>query len=228
MLHTWTRDLRYHPHVHLLVSAGGLDFTRELWHRARNHTLVHVKPLMLIFRAKLRDGLKKLGLYQQVKGGAWTKPWSVYSKAVGYGEQAFEYMADYLFRVGISNQRIVQCADGKVTFWYKESKSKRRMTVTLPVFEFIDRFLMHVLPQGFVKVRYYGIYAPGSRAKLALVRELLGADVRAKSADPAQGVAGSQDKADNDGEAWRPRCPTCQRPMTLSGTLVKYAREPPG
>ena len=229
VLHTWTRDLRYHPHVHFLVPAGGLDFAQELWHRARNHMLVHVKPLMLIFRAKIRDGLKKLKLYGQTNNGVWAKPWSVHSKSVGYGEKAFAYMADYLFRIGLSNQRMVACEEGQVTFWYKNSKSKQRKRVTLPVDEFIRRFLKHILPKGFVKVRYYGFYAPGARAKMAQVRELLGADERTRVAVKVQSVAdGQENKLDEGVEVGRPFCPNCRQPMRLTRTLRKRTREPPG
>ena len=228
VLHTWTRDLRYHPHLHFLVPAGGLDFTQELWHRAKNHMLVHVKPLMLIFRAKIRDGMKKLGLYSQVDKQAWGKDWSVNSKSVGYGEKAFEYMADYLFRVGISNGRIIKCEDGVVTFWYKDSKTKRRVVCALDVDEFISRFLKHVLPKGFVKVRYYGFYAPGARAKLALVRELLGADEKQQREQKKNDIElnpGDSVKAPDVG--FRPCCPKCQQAMLLTGTLEKRARCPP-
>ena len=228
LLHTWTRDLRYHPHVHLLVPAGGLDFSQAIWRRARNHMLVHVKPLMMIFRAKMRDGMQKLGLYPQVEKTAWEKPWSVHSQSVGYGEQACEYMADYLFRVGIANQRLIKCEDGKVTFWYKENKTKQRVLCELAVDEFIRRFLTHVLPKGFVKVRYFGFYAPGARAKLATVREVLAADDKVSRSGPTYQIDGFHDHLANSiAEARRPCCPTCKQPMILTGTIQKRSRCPP-
>lgn len=228
VLHTWTRDLRYHPHVHFLVPAGGLDYVREMWHRAKNHMLVHVKPLMIMFRAKVRDRLKKLGLYSEVDKAAWGKEWSVNSQSVGYGEKAFAYLADYLFRVGISNQRILNCKNGKVSFWYKESKSKRRVVCELAVEEFIGRFLKHVLPKGFVKVRYYGFYAPGARKKLALVRELLGADEKVKLTLQAKAMEEGQPVLVNQSdERWRPTCPRCKQPMMIVNNIEKRGRCPP-
>jgi len=179
VLHTWKRDLGYHPHVHFLVPGGGLDFVNERWLPARNHFFVRVEPLSKLFRAKMRDGLKKADLYQSIPSAAWQQAWVVHSQSVGYGETAVAYLADYLFRVGIANQRIVKLEDDKVTFWYKERKSKRRIYVTQPVFTFIQRFLQHVLPKGFVKVRYYGFLAPGNRERLALARALLAADHKA-------------------------------------------------
>ena len=226
VLHTWTRDLRYHPHVHFLVPAGGLDFTQEIWRRSKNHMLVHVKPLKVIFRAKMRNGMKKLGLYAKVDPRVWAKEWSLNSKSVGYGEKAFEYMADYLFRVGISNGRILKCEDGQVTFRYKDNQSKRQVVATLPVDTFIGRFLTHVLPKGFVKVRYYGFYAPGARAKLALVRELLAADAKAKKQLQADNEMANPSAGDPNQQ--RPCCPRCRQPMLLTGIIEKHNRSPPG
>lgn len=140
---------------------------------------VRVEPLSKLFRAKMRDELKKAGLYQQIPAAAWQQDWVVHSKSVGHGETATAYLADYLFSVGVSNSRIVNVENDEVTFWYTNQQTKVHVYVTLPVFTFIDRFLQHVLPKGFVRVRYYGFLAPGNRQRLALARELLAADHRA-------------------------------------------------
>ncbi|MFN8486613.1 MAG: transposase [Caldilineaceae bacterium] len=166
ILHTWTRALRFHPHVHFLVPGGALAFVQERWLHARNHFFVRVEPLAILFRAKFRDGLKQAGLFHAVPSTAWQQNWIVHSQAVGYGGKAVEYLADYVFRVGIANSRIVKLENDTVTFWYKHNKTKRRVYVTLPVFAFIRRFLRHVLPQGFVKVRYYGFYAASTVSAL--------------------------------------------------------------
>jgi len=108
--------LRFHPHLHFLVPAGGLDFVKEPWLHARNHFFVRVEPLAILFRAKFREGLKQAGLYPQVPSSAWQQPWVVPSKSVGYGVKAVEYLADYVFRVGISNRRIVKLENDEVTF----------------------------------------------------------------------------------------------------------------
>lgn len=223
VLHTWTRTLRFHPHVHFLVPAGGLDFVNERWLHARNHFFVRVEPLAILFRAKFRDGLKQAGLFHQVPSTAWQQNWIVHSQAVGYGVKAVEYLADYVFRVGISNSRIVKLENDEVTFWYKDNKTKRRVYVTLPVFKFIRRFLHHVLPQGFVKVRYYGFYAASHRHRLALARELLDADhcrpLGTQVAAQIIGVVG--DKVDIL------CCPKCGQSMRCVQTIRPRSRCPP-
>ena len=223
ILHTWKRDLGYHPHVHFLVPGGGLDFVNERWLPTHNHFFVRVEPLSKLFRAKMRAGLKKAGLYPQIPATAWQQPWVVHSKSVGHGETAAAYLADYLFRVGISNSRIVKLENDEVTFWYSHRQTKRRVYVTLPVFTFIDRFLHHVLPKGFVKVRYYGFLAPGNRQRLALARELLAADHKAR-----QRLVGQAQPSDPDGDAQRQlACPHCGEPLRLTATIRPRSRCPP-
>lgn len=223
VLHTWTRDLRFHPHVHFLVPAGGLDFVNDRWLPAHNHFFVRVEPLAILFRAKFRDGLKQAGLFHQVPSTAWQQKWVVHSQPVGYGAKAIEYLADYVFRVGMSNSRIVKVENDAVTFWYKDNKTKRRVYVTLPVFPFIRRFLHHVLPQGFVKVRYYGFYAPGQRHRLALARELLAADHR----QPQARQAPTPLTLLANGSAAAQRCPKCGQPLHCVQTIRPHSRCPP-
>ncbi len=223
VLHTWTRALRFHPHVHFLVPGGGLDFGRERWLHARNHFFVRVEPLAILFRAKFRDGLKQAELYPQIPSDAWHKAWVVHSQAVGYGGKAVEYLADYVFQVGINNCRIVKLDNDAVTFWYKDNKTKQRVYVTLPAFQFIRRFLQHVLPQGFVKVRYYGFYAASHRHRLALVRELLAADHHQPQG--GQAAASLTVVAGDNGAALR--CPKCGQTMRCVQTIQPYRRAPP-
>ena len=222
VLHTWQRDLRFHPHVHFLVPGGGLDFVQQRWLHARNHFFVHVKPLARLFRAKFRDGLQKAGLLAHVPTAVWHKEWVVHSKTVGHGVKAAAYLADYLFRVGISNSRLVKLAQDQVTFWYKDNKRGRRTTITLPVDTFIHRFLQHVLPQGFVKVRYFGLFATGNRHRLALARVLLTAGTH--SPPPAVPLATSGLAL---ASAAMPVCPHCGQPMLCVQTLWPTARSPP-
>jgi putative transposase len=172
VLHTWTRDLRYHPHVHYVLTGGGLD-SKGRWRACKNDFLVPGKPLGVIFRAKVRDELKKAGLFSQFDSRVWKKEWVIDLEPVGTGEAAFKYLAPYIFRVAISNNRIVKLEEGKVTFKYKESATDRICFSTLTAEEFIGRFLQHVLPRRFVKVRYYGLLSPGSRHLLEQTRELL-------------------------------------------------------
>jgi hypothetical protein len=218
LLHTWQRNLLFHPHIHFLVPSGALDWVNDIWHRAPNHFFVHVKPLMLRFRANFRKGLKRLGLLDEVPPSVWQKPWVVHSQPAGHGQRALAYMADYLFRVAISNTRIVKVENDSVTFWYIEGKTGRRITCTLPAEAFITRFLQHVLPKRFVKVRYYGFYAAANRARLALVREMLGAQQHHASTATQANVAAKVDIGQ------QLTCPTCGQPMAHVGHLPRGVR----
>jgi hypothetical protein len=175
VLQTWTRDLAYHPHVHYLVPGGGLSADGQTWYRARNAFLVHVKPLSRLFRAKFRAALSKTDLLNQVPPATWRQEWVVHCQPVGTGQAALKYLAPYVFRVALSNQRILKLQDGQVTFRYRDSATRNWKTSTLPAEEFIRRFLQHVLPKGFQKVRYYGFFSPGQRHRLHHARHLLGA-----------------------------------------------------
>ena len=209
VLHTWSRDLNYHPHVHFLVPGGGLSADGQQWLASRQGFLVHVRPLGKLFRAKFREGLKKTDLFKQVPGAVWRQAWVVHSQAVGDGQAALKYLAPYIFRVAISNKRIISAAEGQVTFRYTPSGQKQSKLCTLPAEEFIRRFLQHVLPLGFVKVRYYGLFAAGQRPRLNQARALLAKMV---SVEPDSGAAeATATRAEPEAEA---RCPQCGRPMT--------------
>ena len=108
VLHTWTRDLRYHPHVHYLVPAGGISADGQTWIPTDSDFLVHVKPLSILFRAKFRDALKKTALFDQVSPQTWTKDWVVHAKPVGRGHQALTYLSRYVLRVAICNKHILK------------------------------------------------------------------------------------------------------------------------
>ena len=217
VLHTWTRALIYHPHVHYIVTGGGFSEKGE-WKRSREDFLVPVRALSVIFRAKFRDLLKKTELFDQVDARVWKKEWVVHLEAVGTGEAAFKYLAPYVFRVAISNSRILKLQDGRVTFKYKDSATDRMKFATVSAEEFMRRFLQHVLPDRFVKVRYYGLLSPGNRHLLKPVREALGA--RAIDSTPR-----TEDGATHRQELLR--CPSCGSEMKLIGTLSARGREPP-
>jgi hypothetical protein len=163
VLRTWTRDLRYHPHVHYLIPGGGLAPDGHTWHLARDNYLLPEKPLAQIFRAKFRDLLKKAGLLDQVPPKLWHQDWVVDILPVGSGEAALKYLAPYVFRVAISNRNLLDLRDGQVTFRYRDSHTKTPRTTTLPAETFLGRFLQHVLPRGFQKVRSYGLLHPKQR-----------------------------------------------------------------
>jgi hypothetical protein len=211
VLHTWTRDLSYHPHTHYLVPAGALAPDGQGWLPARKAFLVHVKPPSIMFRAKFRDELKKTALFDLVPAETWTKAWVVHCQPVGSGVAALKYLAPYIFRVAISNNRILKLEDNQVTFCYKDSDTGDTGYCTLTAEEFIRRFLQHVLPKGFVKVRYYGFFSPGNRHQLHKVRLLLG------SHSPHNQMDGHEPKAAQKDTAFR--CSKCGKVMRLMETL---------
>ena len=220
ILQTWTRDLRYHPHVHFLVPGGGLSADGQRWQRAKNHFFVHVKPLAKLFRGKMRDGLRKQGLLAQVADETWRQEWVVDCRPVGKGGTALKYLAPYVFRVALSNRRILKTENGQVTFRYRDGKTRRQRTCTLSADAFIHRFLQHVLPKGFVKVRYYGLLAPGNRKRLAQARCLLGKTMATPNEPQTTPESELQD-------ARVITCPHCGQPMNVVQRIQPRARCPP-
>ena len=174
VLHTWTRAMLYHPHVHLLVTGGGLSADGAQWIEPKNIAyLVPVRALSVIFRAKVCAALKKAGLLQQAPPKLWKKNWVVHCQPAGSGQKVLDYLGRYVFRIAISNSRLERIDNGEVTFRYRDNRSQQMRHVTLPALEFIGRFLQHVLPQGCAKVRYYGICSSSARKQLDQARTLL-------------------------------------------------------
>lgn len=178
VLQTWTRDLLYHPHVHYLAPAGGLAADGQTWLKAR-HNFLPVKALSPLFRAIFRHALQKTNLFAQVSPKVWRKKWVVHCKLVGNGQAALKYLAPYIFRVALSNRRLIRCVDtgnitsSQVTFSYRSSDDGLLKRCTLSAEKFIQRFLQHILPHRFVKVRYYGFFASTQRAKLIALQKQL-------------------------------------------------------
>ena len=186
MLHTWTRAMDvYHPHVHLLVSLGGVD-TAGRWVTPRHADyLVPAKALAEVFRGMMASALRRSRLYHHVPRSVWRKDWVVDAQHAGNGETVLEYLARYVFRVAISNSQIDAITDAGVTFHYRDRKSDTVRSSTLEPLVFLSRFLQHVLPKGFAKVRSYGLLAPRSRAKLGAVLAQLATTGRARPRTPA-------------------------------------------
>jgi hypothetical protein len=188
VLHTWARDLSYHPHVHYLVPAGGLADDGQTWLPSRSDFLVPVQALSLLFRAKFRDAVHQTEWFSRVPAAVWEQDWVVHCLPVGNGLTAFKYLAPYIFRVALSNRRLVKVEDDQVTFRYRASGTGETRFCTLPAEQFIQRFLQHVLPRNFVKVRYYGLFSPGHRQQLTALRQQLGAP---PLAEPSSSTAAS-------------------------------------
>jgi hypothetical protein len=173
VLHTWGRTLDYHPHVHYVVPGGALSKDGSQWRPSRIDFFLPVRALSVLFRAKFRDAMKAAGLYSQIHPAVWRQDWVVHSRPAGDGRASLKYLAPYVFRVALSDRRIVSFDDQTVTFSYRKSGSNRWRQMTLAAMEFIRRFLQHVLPSGFQKVRHYGFLSPNSRPSIEAVRWLV-------------------------------------------------------
>jgi len=174
ILHTWGRQIQYHPHIHYVVAGGGLSSDRDRWIPPRGDDfLVHVRALSAVFKGKFRDELAKCGLLKSAPESVWKKNWVVHCQSVGNGQRALTYLGAYVFRVGISNARITDYDGKTVTFKYYKVGSGRPRHCTLDVLEFIRRYLQHVLPKGFMKVRHYGFLSAKCSSSMEQIRELI-------------------------------------------------------
>ena len=188
VLQTWTRDLRFHPHVHYLVPAIGVQPDGTICRPRNPAFLVPVLALGQRFRTLFRRALVRSPFAAQLPRTLWTSSWVVDCRAVGSGEAALRYLAPYIFRVALSNRRLVRLHNGRVTFAYRDGRTKQMRTTTLEAHAFLARFLQHVLPRGFVKVRCYGLFSKTARALLERVRLylLMTAPAKREAPSPAQ------------------------------------------
>lgn len=173
VLHTWGRTLQYHPHIHYIVSGGAIDSNDGSWHPSRIDFFLPVKALSEIFRAKFRDLMKQAKLFDQIPATVWQIAWNVNCQAVGSPDATLKYLAPYVFKVAISNSRIVGVHNRTVRIRYRKPHSERSRTLDLDVMEFIRRFLQHVLPTGFMKIRYYGFINPNCKIPLTRIAALI-------------------------------------------------------
>jgi hypothetical protein len=185
VLHTWTRELLFHPHVHCIVTGGGLSLDGSRWVRSRKRYLFPVKLMGARFRTRYLDGLRRAyergdfdgfdhfedpEAFDALVGKLAAKDWVVYSKrAFGGAEQVYRYLGRYTHRVGIANSRLVSISDSDIVFRTKNGK-----TITVTPHEFLRRFLLHVLPAHFTKIRHFGLLASGNvNTKLERARSLI-------------------------------------------------------
>jgi hypothetical protein len=193
LLHSWDQKLRDHFHLHCLIPGGALAVDKSAWIKCSNDYLFSQSALSLVFRGKFMDyftqayekgelifvgGSEKLGTtrgFNQLKAKLWAKNWVVdIEDPIDRPENVLEYVGRYTHRVAISNDRLISLKDGKVTFAYKNRETKKMQTITLEVVEFIRRFLLHVLPKGFMRIRHYGLLANRcKRENLSKCRQLL-------------------------------------------------------
>jgi len=230
VLHTWGQNLQHHPHVHCVIPAGGLSADHTRWIHPRYRFFLPVTVLSRVFRGKFVAGLQraftqgKLGFYGDQRAlrdpklfralvrSLFCQDWFVYAKPpFGGPEYVLHYLARYTHRVAISNHRLVAFQDGQVTFRWKDyahGNQKRKMTLTVD--EFLRRFLLHVLPKSFVRIRFFGFLANRRRATLLTIcRQLLPAQPAPVSPSPA---------SPQPPPTWC--CPICGGPMIIIERLT--------
>ena len=218
VLHTWGSTLTYHPHVHCLVTGGGVSPDGQQWLPARDNYLVPVRALSKRFRGLVLDRLRRQFPEIPWPSSLGQKEWVVHCKPAVQGTQkVLAYLGRYIHRVALTNSRLVSIAEGKVTFRYRDSRTGRTKTLTLDAQEFLRRFLQHVLPRGVHKVRYYGLWSPSYRDALQTWQQRLAPALAPASGRPP-GAAVPQTPCPPPA---RP-CPYCR-----TGTLVWVRRLPP-
>jgi Putative transposase/Transposase zinc-binding domain len=219
VLHTWSRQLAYHPHVHYLIPGGGWSTEKQCWLQAHHNFFVPVKALSRLFRSTFQRLLRKTPLFTQLASDIWQKDWVVHCKPVGNGQTALRYLAPYIYRVALSNRRLVrmentgQMESSQITFQYRTSDTGQLKQCTLSAEKFMQRFLQHVLPRGFVKVRYYGFFGATLRPRLMMLQQHL-----AKFAAPSPSEK-TVLEADKTQSLPKLLCPQCGLPMLLQRTL---------
>lgn len=234
VLHTWSRTMEYHPHAHLLVTAGGLSPDGAAWVQpAHPRFFMPGYALAQVFRARIREALERAGLDVEVDPTVWTKAWVVHVQQIGRGAQAIRYLARYVYHVALTNQRLDTFAHGRVTFRYTHARTHETRRVTLPVDTFIARFLQHVLPRGFTKIRYYGLLSPTARANLERARHLLdlhalesstpGSDTASVAASVAVTIIVRESVALPVARC----CPVCRRGALRLVARLRRSRAPP-
>jgi len=247
VLHTWDQKLAFHPHIHCILPGGGLSADKTFWKTSSDTFFLSVKKLSLVFRGiflrKLEklyqrgvlkfggalSGLKNARAFKHLLRQSCLHDWVVYLKAPFAGpEKVFQYLGKYTHRVGISNQRIISFENNTVVFSYEDRKDNNvRKLLTLDAQVFAKRFLLHVLPSGFVKIRYFGFLANCVRNKLLpvckeLIRKNLGFDV--DILPHGYEVTALTDKYQRKEYP----CPQCGKPMRLSEPVERQAVGSPG
>lgn len=218
ILHTWTRKLIYHPHVHCIVPAGALNLNETQWLKPKKPDfLFPAKPFKQHYRKNIEDAFKKPALYPKLPKSLWQEEWCVQFQHVGSGEKALEYLARYVFKTAITDARILSHQNQRVTCSYIDSETKTKENFNISEHEFLRRFLQHTLPKGFIRVRTYGLFNHSKKETLNIAKNLIGS-IKTES------------KPSTISEH-RPICSQCQEPMTWIKSIPRkshiHPRAPP-
>lgn len=175
VLHTWSRTLIFHPHIHYLIPGGGLSPDGRRWVPARTKFLLHHQALGAHCRTLFKEQLLKEHpeLFAQVPAKVWKRPWNVGAQAAGSGENALRYLSRYLFKTATANRKVPQLPEGRLRWSYRESNTGRLTSLKLQPLEFMRRFLQHILPRHFARVRTFGWLHPAAKVRANRVRALL-------------------------------------------------------
>ena len=240
ILHTWGQNLLHHPHIHCVVPAGGIASDASRWVRCRPGFFLPVRVLGRLYRGKflalLQEAyqagalqchgrlahLRSAQAFRSLLDRARALEWVVYAKPpFGGPEAVLKYLARYTHRIAISNHRLLEATDNHVSFPWKDYRHQhRRRVMTLEISEFVRRFLLHVLPHRFVKIRYYGFLAQSQRAtSLPHCRNLLGT-ASSTSATPADSGADEAHEMDSECVSDRVVCPNCHRGRLVHGRAL--------
>jgi hypothetical protein len=237
VLHTWGQNLQFHPHVHCVVPGGGLSPDGTSWVASPRHFFLPVRVLSRVFRGKFLAGLRAAfargelrwaaDQFERALSAAAGTDWVIYAKPpFGGPETVLKYLARYTHRVAISNSRLLDLDEGQVRFRYKDyAHGNRKRTMTLSAVEFVRRLLLHVLPNGFVRIRHYGILANRHRQeKLDLCRRLLGSSptTRRPTTEPE-----SLEEKKETRESVSPTTPNWVCPACGAGRMIVIEELPP-
>jgi hypothetical protein len=222
VLHTWTGQMHYHPHVHMLVSGGGLSQDGKTWHEAQPNFLVPVKKLSPMISQQFADLLRheRPDLFAQIPAKVWKREWCSFCKPVGTGREAvLQYLARYVFRIAITKNRILTMDETHVTFRYKENNTGKWKVERLPGVEFLRRFLLHVLPAGFHKVRYYGLWSAPNQSRHCAAQLQLQLAQKQAAPQPVIKLADLAEEAlavsEIENHGFIVKCPKCQSERVL-------------
>jgi hypothetical protein len=243
VLHTWARDLGFHPHLHCVVTGGGLAQTGERWIASpRSRFLFPVQVLSALFQGKFMAGLVRIyqrgelnlggpldslrdpDVFRLLKDSLYRKRWVVFAKQpFGGPKQVFSYLGLYTHRVAISNRRILAIESDTVRF-----RTRGKKTVTLAHAEFLRRLVLHVLPKGFVKIRHYGLLAPRhADTKLETARSILGDNEPSTSTPPTTTSTTSSSANEAEYASDSPHCPLCAHAPLLRLPIPAQRPPPP-
>ena len=239
VLHTWSRTLIFHPHIHYLIPGGGLGPDGRQWIAARPRFLLPVKPLgthvCTLFKTRLRR--EHPDLFAQVPAKVWKRHWNVDSQPAGSGQNALRYLSRYVFKTATSNRTVQLTAQGKLRWSYRESNTGRQSSIQLEPLEFMRRFLQHVLPRSFARVRTFGWLHPAAKVRGNRVRALLGqppllTPAEEQTWNPPPDPDLDPPASPTPVPCSAPRCPRCQQVMRLvgcwrAGQALLYPKRPP-